>query len=217
MNDDRAERIWSIEINAPLQEVLDRPDTPPALRHTLQGPLTWQTRNETPIERELIAPRLATKWIAALLAMGATVTVVGDQGPQEIPLERALDQRPEGEMTTLNVVIPSNQRWGEAQIARTPADDPIVAAVAAVSWDGTSDHIVEQARLALVGAWPQPVRLTEAASQLEGQPLDEDHIQAVTQAIEEEVTPKGDFLGSEEYRRAMAAALSRRALEQCSS
>jgi CO/xanthine dehydrogenase FAD-binding subunit len=33
--------------------------------------------------------------------------------------------------------------------------------------------------------------------------------------VEEEVTPRGDFLGSEEYRRAMAGVLTRRALEQC--
>lgn len=217
MNEDRADRTWSIEVSAPLQEVLDRSDTPKPLRHTLQGSLPWQTRNETPIERELISPRQVKRWIAALLALGATVTVVGDHGPQELPLERVLEQRPEGQMTTLNVVIPPNQRWGEAQVARTPADEPIVVAVAAVSWDEASEHIVERARLALVGAWPQSVRLAEAASQLEGQPLDQEHLRAVAQAIEKEVSPQDDFLGSEEYRRAMAAVLSRRALEQCLS
>jgi CO/xanthine dehydrogenase FAD-binding subunit len=39
----------------------------------------------------------------------------------------------------------------------------------------------------------------------------------VANAIEGEVAPEGDFRGSEEYRRAMAGVLTRRALEQCLS
>jgi len=46
-------------------------------------------------------------------------------------------------------------------------------------------------------------------------PLDPDRIRAVAEAVEEEVAPRGDFLGSREYRRAMAGVLVRRALEQC--
>jgi CO/xanthine dehydrogenase FAD-binding subunit len=40
-------------------------------------------------------------------------------------------------------------------------------------------------------------------------------IRAVATAVEDEVEPEGDFRGSEEYRRAMAGVLTRRALEQC--
>jgi CO/xanthine dehydrogenase FAD-binding subunit len=45
--------------------------------------------------------------------------------------------------------------------------------------------------------------------------LDAERIRAVAAAIEQEVVPQGDFLGSEEYRRAMAGVLARRALEAC--
>jgi CO/xanthine dehydrogenase FAD-binding subunit len=79
----------------------------------------------------------------------------------------------------------------------------------------TDNGVVRQARVALTGAWSEPVGLAEAAAQLVGEPLDEKHIQAVADAVEKEVTPKGDFRGSEEYRRAMAGVLTRRALEAC--
>ena len=55
----------------------------------------------------------------------------------------------------------------------------------------------------ITGAWPEPLRLAEAAARLVGGPLDAEHIQAVAEAVEEEVAPQGDFLGSAEYRRAM--------------
>jgi CO/xanthine dehydrogenase FAD-binding subunit len=74
---------------------------------------------------------------------------------------------------------------------------------------------VRQARLALIGVWPETVRLAEASAQLIGGPLNEISIRAVAEAVEQEVAPRGDFLGSEEYRRAMAGVLTRRALEAC--
>jgi CO/xanthine dehydrogenase FAD-binding subunit len=97
-------------------------------------------------------------------------------------------------------------------VARTPADEPIVAAIAVLALEG---DVVRQARVALTGVWPESVRLAEAATRLVGSSLDAKHIQAVAVAVEEEVAPKGDFLGTAEYRRAMAGVLTRRALESC--
>jgi CO/xanthine dehydrogenase FAD-binding subunit len=74
---------------------------------------------------------------------------------------------------------------------------------------------VVEARVALTGAWPEPVRLSEAPGMLVGGPLSEERIKAVAAAVEEEVAPQGDYLGSAIYRRAMAGVLTRRALEAC--
>jgi len=228
-----AGEIWSIDVDAPLQSVLDNPKCPPLLSQTLTGVLSWQTRNETLVQRALTSPRVAPQWVAALLALGATVTVEGKTGPTEVPLETVLQRKTEGKVSVLHIpplFSPpkgadrrrsgdegGGMRWGEAHVARTPADEPIVAAVAVVEVDGTSggDSVVRQARVALTGVWPEPVRLAEAPTQLAGGPLDENGIRAVAEAVEEEVEPKGDFRGSEEYRRAMAGVLTCRALEAC--
>jgi carbon-monoxide dehydrogenase medium subunit len=203
--------VWSVDADAPLQSVLDRPDTPPPLRQALTGVLSWQTRNETPLRRTLTSPRLAPQWAAVLLALGATVTIEGGDGPAEVPLESVLQRQAKGVVSALHVELGS-VRWGEARVARTPADEPIVSAVAVVDVQG---GVVQQARVALTGAWPEPARLAKAPARLAGGPLDAERIQAVADGVAEEVDPRGDFLGSAEYRRAMASVTTRRALEKC--
>ena len=221
MKDDRVKETWSVVADAPLQSVLDSPECPPLLRQALTGVLSWQMRNETPVRSALTSPRIAPQWVAALLALGATVTVERDAGSAEAPLEALLQRKTEGRVSALHVGVgglpsasggPGGVRWGEAHVARTPADEPIVAAVAVVEMDAGT---VCQARVALTGVWPQTVHLAAAPAQLAGGPLDESSIRAVAEAVEKEVAPKGDFLGSEEYRRAMAGVLTRRVLEQC--
>jgi len=219
MNHDEAREVWDIDADAPLQAVLDSPECSPPLRplmrRALTGAVSWQMRNETPVRGALSAPRIAPQWVATLLALGATVTVEGDAGPAQFGLEAVLRREARGRVETLHVPVGA-VRWGEACVGRTPADEPIVAAVAGVEMDGPSPTgTVRGARVAVVGAWPEPVRLAEAAAQLVGGPLDEPSIRAVAEAVEREVAPRGDFRGSEEYRRAMAGVLTRRALERC--
>ena len=199
---------WSITTDASLQAVVDCAECPPILSQTLTGPLSWQVRNETTVGRALRASRLAPQWIAALLAMGATVTV----DDEEVPLEAVLRRDVKGDVTALNVSLDDALRWGQARVGRTPADDPIVAAVAAV-W--LNDDVVKEARVALSGAWSEVAKLAEAPTALVGGSLNGSHIQEVAAAVEEEVAPPDDYLGSEEYRRAMAGVLTRRALEAC--
>jgi carbon-monoxide dehydrogenase medium subunit len=199
---------WSITTDASLQDIVDCEECPPILSQTLVGPLSWQVRNETTVGRALRASRLAPQWIAALLAMGASVTVDDEEAPVEAVLRREV----EGDVTTLHVPLDGGWRWGEARVARTPADDPIVAAVAAVR---VNDDIVKEARVALSGAWSEAAKLAEAPAALVGDPLDEDRIREVAAAVEREVAPQDDYLGSEEYRRSMAGVLTRRALEAC--
>ena len=153
-------REWSIDVDAPLQAVLDDAECPVLFRRALIGDISWQVRNETPVRKTLTSPRVAPQWVAALLALGAGVVVEGT----EIPLETLLQSKMEGTMSALKVEVDGKQ-WGQAHIARTPADEPIVAAVAVVEVGGST---VRQARVALTGVWPEPVRLAEAPAQLVG-------------------------------------------------
>jgi CO/xanthine dehydrogenase FAD-binding subunit len=195
--------MMKIDVNGSLQSVFDDPACPQVLRQTLAGALSWQVRNETSVRKALASPRIAPQWVAALLALGATV--VTEDG------EVSLAEADIAEARTLQVSL-AGVRWGEAHVARTLADEPIVTAIAAVHLE---DDVVQEARIALTGVWSEVVCLAEAAAQLVGGPLDAERIQAVAQAVQAEVEPKGDFRGSEEYRRAMAGVLTRRALEAC--
>lgn len=203
--------VWSIEGSASLQAVLDSPGCPQLLRQTLARTTTWQDRNRRVVRRAIASPNVAPQWSAALLALGATVTLEREDGPAEVLVETILSQRPKGEIVALHVRT-EGICWGEAHVARTPADEPIVAAIAGVKLDGGR---VSLARVALTGVWAEAVSLTDAAASMVGSPLGEEQIEAVAAAIQKEVCPRGDYLGSEEYRRAMAGVLARRALEQC--
>jgi len=212
MEKGQTKQTWSIAADAPLQSILDRADTPSPLRQTL-GALSWQARGETPVGRALASPRIAPQWVAALLALGATATVEEEGQRSERPLQALLQGDRARDLLALQVDPPGpGQRWGRAGVARAPGEEPIVAAVALVELEG---DVVREIRLALSGAWADPARLAQAPARLMGNRLTAEHIEEVAAAVEAEVEPQGDFLGSAEYRRAMARVLARRALEQC--
>jgi len=97
------------------------------------------------------------------------------------------------------IVVPwpaGDVRGGLARVARTPADQPIVAAAAVVSTAGI--------RVVLGGVVKQEVIVTVASAEA----LDE----AVGSRVAEG-EPIADFRGSAEYRQAMAPIIARRAVE----
>lgn len=206
------EATWRVSADDSLQAVLDDPACPPLLSRVLRAVHSWQVRNETTVGRTLRASQLMPQWTAALLALGATATVERDEDAEVMKLEDLVQGRVEGTPTFLQAPQRDNSHWGEARVARTPSDDPIVAAMAVVKF---ADGVVEDARVALTGVSSQPVWLADAVDRLLGRALDLEQIEMVASAVADEVQPQGDYLGSEEYRRALAGVLTRRALESC--
>jgi carbon-monoxide dehydrogenase medium subunit len=207
---------WEIACDATLQAVVESAGCAELFRRTLTGSVSWQVRNRTTTGRVLTTPSAALSWFAALLALGAEVSV---EGQGHVPVHQFLERRIKGRLQTLHVPVLGCDGtplrgicWGEARVARTPSDEPIVSAVAAV--EGVPSAIT-RARLALTGVWARPVAMADAASLLVGGRLTAGRIRDVAAKVEAEVAPKGDFLGSAEYRRAMAGVMARRALEEC--
>ena len=205
-----AAEIWSAPADLPLQTLLDRPDTPPLLAHAVRA-IPWQTRNIAPVGRVVASPRTAPQALAALLALGGSAVADSAAAAAPVSIEDLLAGGPD--VARLEIPLtPAGHAWGSASVARTPADSPIVAAFAVVE---VANDTVEQARIALTGVWPEPARLAEAAAQLLGRVLTKDVAAATGAAIAEECSPPDNFLGSEEYRRAMAAVTTERALAAC--
>lgn len=214
MNDRPEDEVWAADTGVTLQSLVDDPACPALLSRVLTGIHSWQIRNETTVGRTLKASQLMPEWVAALLALGASVTVEDDGGPEDVALETVIRRQVKGDVKMLHVPCQADIQWGEARVARTPSDDPIVAVFAVVR---VNQGVVEEARVTLTGVSSQPVWLAEASSGLVGQDLTETQIRDISLAIEDEVQPEGDYLGSEEYRRAMAGVLTRRALEACAA
>ncbi|HEY81079.1 MAG TPA: hypothetical protein G4O05_08405 [Caldilineae bacterium] len=203
-----------LEGDAPLQSVVDAANAPELLKQVLRRSYSWQERNDVSIRRAALSPDRGPLWAAALMAWDAYVLFdSGEMASYAHYMRREV--RPEGRSTDL--LIPpeaENLRWGVADVARTKLDMPIVGAVAVVEFDGEQ---VKAARVALTGVWKHTADLAQAPEALVGQRLTPEIIGAVAEAIAVETDPRPDYLGSVEYRRAMAKVLSRDALERCLS
>ncbi|MBC8255436.1 MAG: hypothetical protein H8E35_15610 [Ardenticatenia bacterium] len=203
-------KFLNLEAETSLQAVHEAPGSPELFRRTLTGPLTWQQRNEITVRRALRSPGQAPQWVAALLAWDAIVICEGEEQPLA---DFLLRRRMQPTLEALRVPLDNlNRTWGESRVARSPADPPIVAVIAVADW---ADGLVESARLALTGVWHSPAKLAKSAAMLAGGVLDDDQIEGVIAAVQQEVSPPDNFLGSAEYRREMAAVLTRRALQAC--
>jgi xanthine dehydrogenase iron-sulfur cluster and FAD-binding subunit A len=211
---DGSKRCLSLGVQLTLQATYQTPDLPEPVRYALRDRITWQERTEITVERAVRSPIQAPMFNATLLALGAHVVFfeaeIGDSPLAEY-MSRVGKKRGKLGAVRIPIEVPG-RLWGESHVSRTPTDKPIVAAIAVV--DLESDQVV-RARLGLTGAWRETAHLAEAADLLIGDPLTEENIEKVIKAVEAEVSPKSDYLGSEIYRRSMAGLLARRAFEVC--
>lgn len=123
------------------------------LRRVARGEGPVNLRNAATVGGVVACAEPDSEFYAALLALGASVTVRTDDGERTILLAELGSARG----LVVEVQIPLDAvRGGAARIARTPSDRPIVAALAASGsgWE----------RVALCGAAQRPI--------LEGAPLD---------------------------------------------
>jgi carbon-monoxide dehydrogenase medium subunit len=96
-----------------------------------------------------------------------------------------------------------------ARVARTPRDKPIVAVAVRVTHTSQPHGDV---RIALAGVADRPVRAYDAEQRLKGGPFEQHLVDEALAVALKNVNVPSDFRGSREYRRAMAAVLTGRAL-----
>ena len=201
---------------------------PGALRvigQTAQAMSGLNIRNRATIAGAVVTADASSPLVTALLACDAEVVVAGArdkskpvQDPGDfwkvIPLAGFLIYRQqvlaEGTLITeIRMPIPSpDTRSSYQRVARTPRDYPILCAVASLAM---KDGIAGNVRVAVGGIAPAPIRLSRLEFGLEKKRL-ADWFESELEAQMQTVNPQGDWLGSAEYRRAMARLLVRRAV-----
>lgn len=174
-----------------LQDLAENKQIPPLLREMIyrEGPNTF--RNAGTVAGAILSPSHESEFVAALLVFEAVVSVETLAGSKTVPLAELLKNIPAalaGGLITA-VTIAAAGPTASARVARTPADQPIVAAIARRCADGSL-------KLALCGVAATPVLVDASAD------------------IKAAVNPPADFRGSTEYRRQMAATLARRVLNE---
>jgi len=186
---DSTETDLSFGAMVTLQSLVDDDRVPPTLRDTAyrEGPNTL--RNVATIAGLVAETNWESEFLATLLAFDAVVVLQTKQGVTQITLPEFFGQKSalltQGLITQLTV--DPTGKSAATRVGRTPADRPIVVAVARL---GTDNEI----RLALAGVADTPVL------------LDPDRVKAIN--------PPPDFRGSSVYRRQMALILSKRVLAE---
>jgi CO/xanthine dehydrogenase FAD-binding subunit len=105
--------------------------------------------------------------------------------------------------------LPANSGWGFEEVARRHGDFALAAVAAIVTVSGGT---IAQARLALTGVGPTPLRVPEAEALLIGHALDPELISRSMSVVRDIITPETDLHASSEYRRHLAGVLTGRAL-----
>jgi carbon-monoxide dehydrogenase medium subunit len=105
--------------------------------------------------------------------------------------------------------LPPNTGWGFEEVARRHGDFALAAAAATLTVSGGT---IRQARIALTGVGPIPLRATEAEALLAGRALDGKLATRVIEAVRAATDPETDLHASSDYRRHLAGVLAGRAV-----
>ena len=159
----------------------------------------------------------AADYTAVMLALGASVTVVGTNGERTIGADDLFvdlfttSLEPEEILTT--ITIPSADGAGMAYHKHAhPASGYAVVGVAAVL--KVENGTCSSARIAVTGATTIATRATAAEQALTGKPVDAQTIAAAAALASQGLELNGDVYASAEYRANLIRVLAKRAITE---
>ena len=106
---------------------------------------------------------------------------------------------------------PKDNAWSVLEISRRHGDFAIAGIIAGLALE-PNRQVITQARLVYFGVGPKPIRVKVAEEALIGKHAEEAAFEAAAQIAKQGIDPSNDIHASEEYRRAVAATLTKRAL-----
>jgi CO/xanthine dehydrogenase FAD-binding subunit len=105
--------------------------------------------------------------------------------------------------------LPPHTGWGFEEVARRAGDFALAAVAVTVT---ASDDTIMEARIALTGVGPTPVRVQKAEALLRGEKIETKLIRQVIEAVRALIVPDTDLHASSDYRRHLAGVLTGRAI-----
>jgi carbon-monoxide dehydrogenase medium subunit len=105
--------------------------------------------------------------------------------------------------------LPPRTGWGFEEVARRHGDFALAAVAVMLT---IADGAISQARIALTGVGPTPLRAAEAEALLQGHALEACLTRRAIEAARAAIAPETDLHASSDYRRHLAGVLTGRAL-----
>jgi CO/xanthine dehydrogenase FAD-binding subunit len=178
-----------------------------------------QVRNRATIGGNLATARPAADMCVPLLALGASVVLMGPEGERQVELSEffqgpGLTSMAAGEVLTKALVAKQQPGWGSGYSKLGLRKALEISLVNVAGWLSLQDDgkTIKEGRVSLGAVAPTPVLSPGAAQALAGAPADEKTFAAAAAAAAADARPIDDHRGSAEYRRDMVAVLTRRCL-----
>ncbi len=147
----------------------------------------------------------------ALLALDASVVLVGPDGERLVPLDRYFTgyrrsvRRPDELIRAVRIPLPLSETAAFYKVSKRRFDD--ISSVAVGVALHVEDGVVRRARIGVGGIAATPVRATATESELEGRAWTAETAGAAGEVLREEGTPIDDHRASAAYRRATLARM----------
>jgi carbon-monoxide dehydrogenase medium subunit len=179
-----------------------------------------QTRHRGTVVGNLCNASPAADTAPALLSYGAIVTIVGPDGPREVPLEAFFQGPGRTALGPVEIVtavrLPPQGRcgWGYARRTRTVIDIALVSSCVVIQ---ATNGVCDEVRVSLGAVGPTPLRATRAEAVLRGQQPGAALLTEASRVAAEEARPISDVRCSAAYRKDMVEVLSKRCMESALS
>jgi len=178
---------------------------------------SFQIRSRGTIGGSIAHADPAAEYPAVLAALEGSVVLTSRAGSRQVPAQDffrgpfGTARKPDEVCTAVRIPSRPSERRGVAFLEVTRRHRGLAIAGAAAEVSIGADGTIEDARLALAGVGPCPVRV-EAAAGLHGQLPVEQVFEELAQDVRRTVEPHSDVHGSADFRRHLAGTLVVRAL-----
>ncbi|HXN53470.1 MAG TPA: xanthine dehydrogenase family protein subunit M [Candidatus Acidoferrum sp.] len=189
----------------------------PILHDCAAGIADVQVRNQGTIGGSLAEADPSGDWAATLLALETSVVCTGPQGERSLKLEEffkdayttALGRE---ELVREVIVKKPPKNSGGAYLAFKRSAPVYATASAAVQLTLDAKDTCKDARIVLGCVGLTAIRAKQAETELRSKRVDERTIERAADAVREAAEPQSDMRGSVDYKRALVAALVKRAI-----
>ena len=154
--------------------------------------------------------------VPALMAAGATATVINSSGSREVSIEKIPHSPGKTTLGKREVVsainLPAHKpNSGDAYLRLIPRTEMDIAVVGCGVSLTLKDDKISEARVSLGAVTPTVILVEDAAKAIIGKQLDEQTLEALAEAARKACNPITDRRGTIEYRTHIAGVLAKRA------
>jgi CO/xanthine dehydrogenase FAD-binding subunit len=188
----------------------------PILSHAMTHVAHLAIRNRGTIGGSLSHADPAAELPMMALLLGAKLHIISGRGKRIVEAREffldalTVDLAEDELLTEIHLPkLPPHTGWGFEEVARRAGDFALAAVAATITM---SAGAMKEARIALTGVAPTPVRASEAEALLVGQKSETKLMAHVTEAVRAAIEPETDLHASSDYRRHLAGALAGRVL-----